>query len=210
MRPRAFVFSLPALASALALAVAAPLDADAETLSVAKLGVKESIVIVRTATADGDRIGRVYLIEAKGPPTLAAYDQPTWVRGQEKQADARRTIGATYLSPDDVFGLDAWLLFLRRRISGDCPKVEEIVIGYYRDDKKIGEERFRDASCAMLAFSWFDGKVAVDDTKARGDFPVDLFNAIVPPHVLEQRILDEAAGGADGKSAPQDTPAGTG
>lgn len=176
----------------LSLFLAAPLAA--ESLSIAKLARNESIILVYSRT-DGPRyIERLYEIKVNGPATyFGAVERQNKVNGKRVNAEVNRTIGTTYLTSTESFGLDAYLLYLRHGYPGTCSMTDLFTIGYYRDGKQIGEERFSDATCRTANFRLEEDKVIADEKTIPADFPAALYRAMIPPRLIEDRIAQEAA-----------------
>jgi hypothetical protein len=99
-----------------------------------------------------------------------------------------RVIGRKKMSRAEEIGLDSYLLFLRRDFEGACTTEDEIVVGYYRDGKKVGEERFRDATCGVQDFSLMGNRVIARDERCPPGFPIEIYREIVPPWLIEQRV----------------------
>jgi hypothetical protein len=165
--------------------------AAAETLSFANLKPNEKIVIVYRSQGCFHHVETMYQAESGKKFRLGIVENPT-ARKTGRSADGdREAVGTTELTSDDRFGLDCYLLFLRRGFKGGCTTTDQLVVGYYRDGLKIGEERFVDSTCAIRGEILPDGRIVQKDTYG-GDFPKEVFQAIVPPWMIVTRMKKEA------------------
>jgi hypothetical protein len=166
--------------------------ASAEILSFVKLKPEEMVVIVYRSVGCFHTINRVYQIEGGTPARFSIVERKTYQRGWRLDDGKNRIIGVGKLREVEAFGLDAYLLFLRQGFKGDCTTTNDVVVGYYRGGKKMGEERFQDATCSLSSFHWENGRVVASEEEDRPkNFSGDIFKAIVPPRLVEERITKE-------------------
>ncbi len=164
----------------------------AETLSFANLKPNEKIVIVYRSQGCFHHVETLYQAEIeKKKAYLGIVENPTAPkRGKATDGD-QEAVGSVELTSDDIFGLDCYLLFLRRGFEGGCTTTDHLVVGYYRNGLKIGEERFVDGTCAVRGEILPDGRIVQNDNYG-GDFPKEVFQAIVPPWMIARRMKEEA------------------
>jgi hypothetical protein len=154
---------------------------EGDSLSVARLSETERIVIAARPYSH-QNVGHLYQIDGGsirrfGSKDLFSKEVAPSIAGKLTEAEC--------------VGLDAFLMFLRhvavfRSIGGD-----DIVVGYYRSGRKIGEERFREHLDYLSN--------CVDEARRFGperfvgcpeDFPIEVFREIVVPFDIERRIKE--------------------
>lgn len=160
------------------------------TLAVQTLAPGEKILIVIHRIWGEPGVDRQYQVEGGSPLRLAV--RPVDLTQPPAAARAHAPLVGN-LNAEESFGLDAWLLFLRRHgnLTGTHEN-DEIVVGYYRAGAKIGEERFRLSRGFFSGIQWEKGKIIRppndDRYSTRGDFPAEVLRQLVPPTAIEQRL----------------------
>jgi hypothetical protein len=96
-------------------------------------------------------------------------------------------LGDAKLSADDIFGLEAYVVYLRLGPPIQSETKDEVLIGYYRDGRKIGEEKFEDKSGLLSGEILEDGRI-VQFAAAPEGVPANLFSEIVAPWMLAHRL----------------------
>lgn len=172
----------------LVLAGAAPISAG-ETLSFRSLKPNEWIVMYYRAEWDRGGIELVLQTEVGDRSRLKVIANPSSGKIGLMDLGHREDLGTTTLSTGDLFGLDCYLIFLRRKFSGGCTGREYTTVQYFRGGTKIGEEQFVDQTCALGRKLLPDGQIAQGDDKFEYDFPHELFVAIVTPLMIQRRIV---------------------
>jgi len=158
-----------------------------ETLSIARLRTNERVAIVYRSVGCFHHTERLYQINGGDRRQFGAAELRL---AQTEPADnlvKNHLLGTVNLTKDEELGLDSYLHFLRRGYEGGCTTTDAILVGYYRDGKKIGEERFIDATGAMSQFHIEKGKVSMSDLNPFPNFPAEVFKEIVPPWLIETR-----------------------
>jgi hypothetical protein len=120
--------------------------AGAETLKVASLSTNEVIRIEFKSAGCFQEFTKRY--EIRGGPTKlfsASLVEQQWEPPRSKP----QKIGSVALAANEASGLDELLAFYRRKTLGGCTTVDQIRVEYERDGKKIGQEDFQDATCAI-------------------------------------------------------------
>jgi hypothetical protein len=159
-----------------------------ETLPIATLKGNELVVVAYRSVGCFHYRERLYQVAGGNARQFLAAK--LW-QGQVEEGEVvpgERVIGTKKLSRDEEIGLDSYLLFLRRDYDGACTTEDEIVVGYYRDGRKIGEERFQDATCAMMFFSLERDRVVAQEDRCPPGFPKEVYLEIVPPWFIEKRL----------------------
>lgn len=157
--------------------------AEGEKLSIARLGPTESVAIVYRSTGCFHQSERLYQIAADPLRFSTKVINP-----RPDTENAEDPLPPGKLSDAEAAGLDSYLHFLRYKLSGGCTTTDVIVVGYYRDGKKVGEERFVDRTCQLSGFRRENGKVVARLEDCGRDFPLEVFRSIVPPWLIEERL----------------------
>lgn len=186
--------AVPMLLIATTLRAADPL-AWGQTLSIEHLAANERVLIAYSAVTpmQGGHLERLYQIDGgdkvrftisdlRGPPT------PQGWFGYGKQ---KTLLAGAKLRSSQAFGLDCFLLFLRRRYGQTGTDFESrTIVGYYRDGKEIGEERFHDGEGEFAGMTLKNGEAVVDTTDlCPKEFPREVYKAIIAPYALERSLL---------------------
>ncbi|HEX2854629.1 MAG TPA: hypothetical protein VHO24_15465 [Opitutaceae bacterium] len=159
--------------------------ATGEKLWIVNLRPSERVAIVFRSTGCEHEIERLYQIQGGETLRFAAKDlKPDPAAG----ASADEPLLGK-LNEAEAAGLDSYLVFLRHGFPGGCTSIDSVVVGYYRDGKKIGEERFQDGSCLLSGFRWEKGKVVAPEQDFGSRFPRETYRSIVPPRLIEERLL---------------------
>lgn len=136
MKSSFFLFALLGFAGA----------AGAETLKVASLSTNEVIKIEFKSVGCFQEFTKRYEIHGGSAKLFSA----SLVEQQWEHPRSRpQKIGTVALAANEANGLDELLAFYRRKGPGGCTTVDHIRVEYERDGKKIGQEEFRDATCAI-------------------------------------------------------------
>jgi hypothetical protein len=106
---------------------------------------------------------------------------------RQREPDSAGAV-AGQLSEEEALGLEAYLHFLRRGYESRSTTIDYVTVGYYRKGAKIGEEQFRDGSGLVSGIHQEHGRVIVPMDQAPRDFSPELFQAIVPPWLIAQRL----------------------
>ena len=177
----------------LATVHATAITAFPKSISVGKLEPNETIAIVLRTSGGVHEYERLYLIKKTDEFSFTAIERPFRRLNAPIDRKSERTLGTTTLSADDVFGLDAYLIFLRQRLPASCNTVNDVAVVHYRDGRKIAEETFREATCLTESFRYADGEVIIPEHDSLHGFPLVLFQAIVLPRLLEEK-MDQPGG----------------
>jgi len=159
---------------------------DGVVLSVQALQASERILMVVQTAWREEKSARLYQFEG-GESVRIGVKQ---LNPSSLSADKSAPMLTGRLSRDEVFGLDAYLLFLRRGFPGGGHAIDCVVVGYYRDGAKIGEERFQDATGICHFIRWQNGGVSRTEEESIGDFPSEVLREIIPPRVIEDRLKE--------------------
>jgi len=167
-----------------------------EVLSFGRLQENEKVVLVTTASRRVDGADRVFRIEG-GPSVRIA------IRNLAPPAPGPTPLPAPVagtLSREECAGLDAYLLFNRHHPRLGRPvshRPDGLVVGYYRDGRKIGEERFTPVSDLFPKLRLEQGRIVFPaESPTVGDFPPEVFREIVTPEFVEYRLREA------GRAAP--------
>ena len=162
---------------------------DGVALEFSKLSTDERIVIAvdREHAGDPGRTRAEYHVRGPGPLELGVFNFIP------NSATGERIFASGHLSPDDGYGLDAWLMFLRQGIGWHSHFYTRVTFRYYRDERQIGEEQFVYPSSMTETFRWENGRIKNAEDHSFGDFPKEIFAEITPPWLLEERLSNEGA-----------------
>ena len=159
----------------------------AEILSFVDLKSNESIIVFIKSDGIQQPTQTMYQVYGGKKPMVNIVENPTKKVEGLSQEGMRQTLGDERLSADDLFGLDAYLVFLRLGPPVRSEKTDEVLVGYYRDGGKIGEERFEDKSALLSGEIREDGRI-VQFAEAPAGVPPALFAEIVAPWMLTHRM----------------------
>ena len=157
---------------------------EGETFSITKLGPSEQVAIVFRSSGCFHYTERLYQINGGTPPRFGIKELKLSDAGREPSGDV--VIGA--LTDQEMLGLEAYLMFLRHGFAAASTTRDNIVVGYYRAGRKVGEERFRDTTGLASQIYWSEGKIQRPQEVVIADFPEEVFREIIPPTVIEQRL----------------------
>jgi len=163
------------------------LSAWAELLSFSDLKPDESILVVIESEGFQQPITTLYHVHGGTKPRISIVQNPRGnVEGNGKEG-MRNTLGDEVLSEQDLFGLEAYVVYLRLGPPELSVRDDKITIGYYRAGEMIGEERFVDKSGKLSGEILEDGRI-VQFVEAPEGVPANLFSEIVPPWMLAHRL----------------------
>lgn len=163
------------------------LNAWGELLSFGDLKRDESILVVIESEGFHQPVTTLYHVQGGTKPRVSIVRNPRGnVEGNGKKG-MRHTLGDEVLTPEDLFGLEAYVVYLRLEPPELTDRADKITIGYYRAGEMIGEERFVDKSGKLSGEILEDGRI-VQFVEAPEGIPASLFSAIVPPWMLAHRL----------------------
>jgi len=163
----------------------------AESLEFATLKENEAIVIGYSSQGCFHSVERKYVLRGSARATLAVYElSSAGMNFEDQYRGPQHLLFRIKLSPREVQGLDAYRSYLGAMSPGSCTTVEDIAFGYYRNDVKIGEERFRDASCALRIYRQ-KGKIVRDQESRPYGMSEEIYNKIVTPALIEARGMEK-------------------
>lgn len=163
------------------------LSAFGELLSFGSLKPDESILVVIESEGFQQPITTFYHVHGGTQPRATIVQNPEGKVEGKASKGMRQTLGDEKLSKDDLFGLEAYLVYLRLGPPELTDRGDKITIGYYRDGEMIGEERLVDKSGLLSGEILEDGRI-VQYAKAPKGVPENLFSEIVPPWMLAHRL----------------------
>jgi len=156
---------------------------DGVALPIAALQESERVLLVVQSYWREEKAARQYQIEG-GPFLRVGIKQ---LNPSSLSAEKSAPIVSGRISREEAVGLDAYLLYLRRGFSGSHGS-DHVVVGYYRDGTKIGEERFTDATGILRFIRWQNGGVSRPSDISINNFPDEVFREIITPRVIEERL----------------------
>jgi hypothetical protein len=159
----------------------------AELLSFNTLERNESILVVIESDGFQQPITTLYHVQGGQKPKATIVQNPTKKIEGDGREGMRQSLGDAALTMDDLFGLEAYVVYLRLGPPELSDKKDKITIGYYRDGEMIGEERLVDQSGLLSGEIREDGRIA-QYVAAPAGIPSSLFSEIVPPWMLTHRM----------------------
>ncbi len=164
-----------------------PLGVRAEILSTERLATNEKIVVEFTSAGDHDFFGRFYVIRGPAPATFFAIDSGLALNNGHVERRSTEEIGNKTLTSEEATGIDCLLVYLRRNLPGNPTFNDRFKVEYFRGEQKIGEESFVDRTGIERGFYLEEGKLK-PKKEAPADFPPNVYRAIVPFSILEERV----------------------
>jgi hypothetical protein len=149
------------------------------TLSIARLTNSEKVLIGVRQFHLHDVSERLYQIEGGAVPKFGA-------RSLLEQERAPEVTGR--LTDADVIGLDALLVFLRHGDSAGVDSRAEVVVAYYRGDRKLGEEKFRGDLYFLPSSVASARQSGRTFSNCPSDFPIEVYREIVTPGEIERGL----------------------
>lgn len=181
LNPNVMKFSM--LISFLVFAV----SAFGELLSFGSLKSDESILVVIESEGFQQPVTTFYHVHGGTQPRATIVKNPAGKVEGKAIRGMRETLGDEVLSASDLYGLEAYVVYLRLGPPERTEKGDKITIGYYRDGAMIGEERLVDNSGVLSGEILEDGRI-VQFAEAPEGVPENLFSEIVPPWMLAHRL----------------------
>ena len=164
------------------------LSAKGELLSFTNLKSDESILVVIESEGIQQPITTLYNVYGGKRPVVSIVQNPTKKVEGKGSEGMRQTLGDLKLTTDDLFGLEAYVVYLRLGPPELSDKGDKITIGYYRDGQMIGEERLVDKSALLSGEIMEDGRIRQFVAAPEG-IPASLFAEIAPPWMLTHRMF---------------------
>ncbi len=165
-------------------------ESPGEVLSIQRLQDNEKVVLVSTVSRRIDGADRVFQIQGGQPARISV--QGHLQAGGESSPSIAPVSGI--LNREESVGLDAYLPFTRHYPGLGLPvshRPDELLVGYYRDGRKIGEEKFTPISDIFPKPRLEQGKLLPpEDTSTVGTFPPEVFREIITPEFVEYRLRE--------------------
>lgn len=173
-----------AIFSLLALFLAALLPATAnERLMIGELKDDELAVIDYFSVTGTRTISRQYFIRGGATKLLTAHRNIVEWRNRTPHVVNKYLMGDLTLSPDEVVGLDALLVFYAAQIAGDCTTRDTIQVEFYRGGQRIGQFTYIDNTCLTTAKDAPETRI-----KTRGKVSEPIMDALVNFGQIDERI----------------------
>ncbi len=160
---------------------------EGQSLSIQELSDDEMVVIVYRSYGWKGTSDSLYQIS--GGPIAQFMAKSSSPDEEEKTAVA---VMHDSLTDTERVGLDSYLLYLRHGPLGSVHRQADIIVGYYRDGIKLGEERFRDDSGVLYEITIKDGVLhgPEDDWRRPESFPPSVYREIIHPAAIERKLKE--------------------
>lgn len=173
-----------ALFSACLLAATVPASAaEDERLMLGELRENEAVVIDYLSVTGQRTVSRQYFIRGGETKLLTVHRNLVEWRNRVPHVVNKHLLGDLVLSPDDVLGLEALLVFYAARLPGACGTRDTVQVEFYRDGKVIGRFNYQDDTCFTR-----DKDSAATRAKTRGRVNDSLMDVLVTFAQIDEQV----------------------